>query len=200
MGTVVIGAVTFQVYGTLTGAGSCDEYLSGSLSSAAVAWRALVSGSDDQKRTLVEAARILNTIAWQGTPTQAYPSVQPLAWPRAGVVVGGVAVSSASIPQDIINGSYELAAAIALNTDLAAQLASGGDNVKSMKADGAAVDYWTPQQAGSLPGMAAVWLAAYFAIAVSSQTAHGFSSSGTDTESTFDVGDDGDDYALVRPL
>src|SRR5690242_3602262 len=142
MGTVTIGAVNYDVYGDMTGA---TNYLNGSSSAAAAAWRALTPGGDDQKRTLVDAARVFNRLGWEGAPTTPYPGSQPLAHPRTGLTDrDGNAMSSSVIATDIINGSYELAAQIAADPGVADSSSAPGGNIKSMKAGPASVEFFAP--------------------------------------------------------
>jgi len=148
MGQVTISAVVYEIYGEHTGAGSADQYLDASLVYNAI-WNA--ASADDQKRALVTVAREFNRQAWQGEPTTPYPSVQPLAWPRSGVVDrNGNPVNSATIPQAIIDGSYELAGAILADVAVASA-SSAGNSVKRLKAGSAEIEFFRPQSGGRFP-------------------------------------------------
>lgn len=62
-----------------------------------------------QESLLRRAALAMHAIPWQGTVTD---PVQPLVWPRIGVLVNGVYIASNVIPGRIANGQMMLAAEI----------------------------------------------------------------------------------------
>lgn len=147
MGSVVINAVTYTIYGTHTGAASATEYLNASISQAAKAWAALEA--DDEKRTLVSATRVLDEQVWAGQKTNPAQAQQ---WPRTGVFrKDGTAVDSASVPQEIIDGSYELAAALAQDASLLNQ-SDGSSNISSLSTlGGTSLSFFRRQQTGRFP-------------------------------------------------
>lgn len=182
MGTVVIAAVTYNVYGEHAGAGSCDQYLDASLVYNTV-WNA--ASSDDQKRAMVTVARELNRQIWQGTPTQAYPSVQPLVWPRTGVVDrNGAPVGSATIPQVIIDGSYELVGAVVADIAVASA-ANAGNSVKRMKAGSAEIEFFRPIAGGRFPTSVQELVAEFLASGAASNALAVAEVDGMDQESAF---------------
>lgn len=130
MGQVVIGGVTFEIYGEHAadagGVQCAVKYFAGVLHGADF----LAASADAQKQALVAASRMLDRQTWQGLPVAAVPSPQPLQWPRTGVVDKyGQAVSSASIPVNVIQGAYELADAILGDASVQTNT-STGSNVK----------------------------------------------------------------------
>ncbi len=133
MGTVSISGKSYEIYGEYTSdAGptvSATTYFGGSLNVAA--WNA--ASNDDKQRSLINAARIFDRQNWVGTITDAL-TPQPLAWPRTGVPeCDGIVASPTVIPERVILGSYELAAAILANA--AVQTQSGtGSNTKRVLA------------------------------------------------------------------
>jgi len=133
MGTVTIGAVTYDIYGTLAGA---TDYLAGRLNTTA--WDA--ASSTNKSKALVTATRMLDRTTWQGEPTS---SGQALAWPRTGVYCNGVAVDSATVPTNIIEGSYELANLMLANAEIEAST-DAGSNIKRVQAGTAEVEYFRP--------------------------------------------------------
>ncbi len=131
MPTITLGAV-IEVYADLAQA---NTYFLSAVHGAA--WAA-VDGNTRQ-RALVTATSMLERSGWRGAPTEPIdkalspaPSTQPLQWPRTGLTDrNGVAVDSASIPADVVNGNMELALAL-INDATAQTTTSTGSNVKSV--------------------------------------------------------------------
>ena len=141
MGTVTIGANTYNVYGDQT---SATNYLAASLSKAANTWAA--GTPTTQAQAMVMAARMLDRQTWQGAQNGG-----PLQWPRMNVVDKfGVAVNASTIPSDIINGSYELAALL-LNDPALQDQVTATLNVQSLNDGTATVTYFGRQVAGRFP-------------------------------------------------
>lgn len=137
MGTVTIGASTYNVYADVA---TADEYYNGSTDYAT--WAAL--STDEKARALVSATRLLDRQRWQGTQTV---DGQDLAWPRAGVVdCAGEAVDDSVIPQSVIDASMVLALydatgsnvqTSATSEDLTKSLAAGSVSISYFRADSA---------------------------------------------------------------
>ncbi len=189
--SVTIGADTFEVYGGIT---ACTSYLNGRNSAGAVAFRALPS-ADDRARALIQATAFLDAQTWQGMPTTPAVGGTALQWPRTGVIdVNGNAVDSSTVPTNVVNAVFELAALFADDADLAENV-DAGTNVRGVKAGSAGVDFFVPTSAldGSaplLPPQAERLVAQYLGSAVESG---GGVVSGTEGVSAFDVDGDGDD-------
>lgn len=183
--TVTIGSDTIEVYGGLPAATS---YLNGSMSSGAVAFRALVA--DDQARALVQATRFIDMQSWQGAATAAGGTA--LQWPRSGVVdANGVTVDSTTVPANVLTAVYELCALIADDSDLPVE-GDTGANLRGLSAGPVRLDFWTPQTpldgtASPFPPPVARYVGQYLAEAAASLG--GSQSKGTDGVSTFDVDD-----------
>lgn len=97
-------------------------------------------------KTLVSAADLLNLLPWQGTFTGTLPlaTAASLVWPRSGVVVDGVEVSSLTIPTDVQNAQYELAVQIRAKPAIGTTIDSGS-NIKSVGGGGApTVEFFSP--------------------------------------------------------
>lgn len=137
MASVIIGAVTYEVYGDVAAA---DEYFNASSSYAT--WAAY--DADTKARGLVSATRLLDRQTWQGELTAISPETG-LAWPRTGVTDRyGDAVDSETIPEDIIEASFLLALDInsggtvetsATNEDLTKRLKAGSVEIEKFRAD-----------------------------------------------------------------
>jgi hypothetical protein len=146
--TITGDATAFEVYGGLTAA---THYLLAKIGDAGTAWRSLTP--DDQARMLIEASRYIDEQSWQGLPTTPAVGGTALKWPRTGVIdATGVAVDSTTVPANIVNAAFELAAILADDPDVIAN-ADAGTNVKGVKAGSAAVDFFVPTSAadGSAP-------------------------------------------------
>jgi hypothetical protein len=147
MGTVTIGTTAWTIYGTHKGAGSATEYLAASIAPAARTWAGLED--DDEKRTLVSATRVLDEQTWAGQKT--VPS-QAQQWPRTGVFrKDGTAVDSATVPQEIIDGSYELAALLAEDASILKQT-DGASNISSVSTGlGVSMSFFRRDKPGRFP-------------------------------------------------
>lgn len=133
MGTVTIGSATHTIYGTSAGA---DDYLAAT-TAWATAWAAATATA--KSRALVSATRELNATRWQGTRAVAG---QALAWPRVDVVDGdGEDVDESTIPQDVIDAAYLLAAMYLDNAARADESPDTAANIKRAKAGSVEVEY-----------------------------------------------------------
>lgn len=128
MGTVTIGATTYEIYDTLANA---LAYLDVNL--AATTWQNC--DSDDKKKTLVMATRYFNRLKWKGDITDDV-TPQPLAWPRDNTGVEGHA--DGTTPQAILNGFWEMAAKIIEDPGMTNNRTTGS-NVQRAKAGEAEV-------------------------------------------------------------
>lgn len=97
-------------------------------------WEAL---SDAEKqRTLVSACRYLDQQPWQGTATGVPSASTSLTtWPRSGVIIDSVEISSATVPADVLHASFEMAVALA-NDDTVDDVLDQGSNISSVGAGG----------------------------------------------------------------
>lgn len=125
-----------EVYGGLTAA---TARIGARLGDAAAKWRALLP--DDQGRTLNDATQYLERLSWAGTANQAGGTT--LAWPRSGVLVGGVAVDPTTVPAAIVNACFELAMLFADDPDLQSA-ADQSSNVAELGAGSGRVRFFNP--------------------------------------------------------
>lgn len=113
MGQVSINGKDYDIYGewntdTPGDPESAVTYFGGQLNASA--WES--ASAVDQQKALVTASRIFDKQGWLGSPTD--PSTpQPLAWPRTGVPdCDSIPTDPNEIPDNIVFGCYEEAAAI----------------------------------------------------------------------------------------
>jgi len=170
MPQIAIATQTYDVYDTLA---NVNKYFGGYLVDNA--WETAVD--DTQMRAMVTATRLLDRLTWAGTKTSA---VQPIAWPRTGVVIGGVAVDANTIPADILNGFAELAQLLISNPGLVSQVDTS-DNTKSVKAGDVEASFFRPTQGTKLP----VDVMRYISLYQGAVTLIGLAS-GSDAVSSFD--------------
>lgn len=166
MGSVVIGVDTFTAYGEHTGAGSLTAFANGSLAYASTFTAAT---SDNQKRALVEATRILVLMPF-ADETHADPT-------------------TAGLPQPIIDAAYELALAGLADASIFTTTTTE-DKIKRVDAKGVNVEWFGPRDGGRLPGRVAELLAPYLAGTSSSGVGAGSYAAGVDGESAFDACDE----------
>lgn len=132
MGQITIGGVLIEVYGSESGA---NAYLAAATNGTA--WSTLTVLARQQ--ALVTATRLLERQRWAGDPTQPVSKTQPqtggtqpLQWPRTGLVDrNGDALSSATIPQDVIDAAYELAVSLSASSSTLTQTQGQVVGVKS---------------------------------------------------------------------
>lgn len=160
MGTVTISGNSYTIYGELSTDTpgepiSATTYFAASLNVSA--WDA--ASADDKAKALVNASRIFDRQAWQGTITDS-ATPQPLAWPRTGAPsCDGIATPSDEIPQRVVFGAYELAAAILADATVQ-NAANTGSNTKRVLARKKVGDlevedeteYFTPTNVGRATG------------------------------------------------
>lgn len=188
MGTVTIGANTYEVYG------DSDElkiYMAAHMNSEAYD----DASGQDRKKAHVSATRWLDRADWQGQKTD-LATPQPLEFPRTGLTgKDGNAVDSVATPEAVENATYELV--IYLLSDAAAtQSLDQGSNVKRVGAGPAQVEFFKGTD-GKYPRFPteAHELIRYFLEGASGLTAP--MAPGVDVESQFD---DCDRYGLSGGL
>lgn len=176
MATVTIDTVDYDVYITVEEA---DEYLAGQIS--ATAWRAL-TGQDDKARAIISATRLIDRQLWQGEKTD--PD-QVHAFPRTGLTYpdSGDAVDSASVPQEVLDATAELASALIDGSAVQDSLTPLGSNVQSLKAGSVSISYFRAELLDRFPviiqELLGFWLAGAVGLALSI-------SHDTDRESAFE--------------
>jgi len=126
--TVTISAVTYPVYGTYDGA---VAYLAVKLTDAGVAWRAATA--DTRKSAMVEAARLLDVV---GLTDGATPPAE-------------IDSSSSTVPDQVVQASYELAAAYVADPSIMEETSNGASNIKRVNAKGVEVEWFGPRTGGA---------------------------------------------------
>ena len=110
-------------------------------------WDALDSAT--QSAALIDATRMIDRLAWCGEKTSA---AQALQFPRTGLFdINGTAVSSASVPQEVINATIELALVLGEDSTIYSSEEPGGSNIKRAQADTVSVEFFKQVDAGKLP-------------------------------------------------
>jgi hypothetical protein len=188
MGAVIIPAVTgteYTVYGSVAG---LTAYANSSLTWFAAWFAATV---DDRARAMVEASKLLDRQAWDGSG---------VGWPRTGVTAlppSKVPVVDGVTPDEIIDGAYELALAMLAKPAVVAGT-STSSNVQSVGAGSATVSFFSPVTGGRFPDRVMELIGWAFAGSSSSDTIApmGSYASGTDGCSQFDRRDE---YDLSGP-
>jgi hypothetical protein len=131
MSQIKIDSLIYEVYGDVAEA---DVYFAGAIH--ADNWR---SASDDTKqRALITAARMFDRTCWLGDPSET--SGQPLAWPRTGTGVDGV--TDDVIPEDIINGNFELALSLVDGSSVQTNATPGAQQLEIIKAGSVMLQYF----------------------------------------------------------
>ncbi len=161
--SVTIGADTFTVYGDHPG---LTTYANGSLAYASTFTAAT---SDNQKRALVEATRVITRLDF-ADETHADPT-------------------TAGLPQAIIDAAYELALAGLADSSIFTTTTTA-KQTKRLNAKGVEVEYFGPREGGRLPGLVAELLAPYLAGTSSSGVGAGSYAAGVDSDSAFDACDE----------
>lgn len=132
MPTVTIGDDSFEAYVSVAEA---DSYIAGSITDAAVTWRA-ETDADDKARAVVEATRLLDRMTWLGTKTGG--SDQTLAWPRANIDD----VDDYVIPQKIADATCELAMMLLDGSTEMLSEPSTAPKTRRMKAGSVEIEYF----------------------------------------------------------
>lgn len=184
--TLVVGTNTYATRA------QANTYLGDS--SRASAWAFLSNDAKDQ--ALLTATRLFERQCWIGTQTGT------MQWPRSGVTDKyGVARSSSTVPQEIVDGQIELAFEISQDT---AKETSGGEgtNTKRLKAGSAEIEYFRPTagvngQGSSRFPTPVMELVGQFMCGATGTGIAGAYASGTDQESSFT---DSPTFGLDQPL
>jgi hypothetical protein len=122
------------------------DYLQDAFGPTYDAWTALDTSM--QQKTLNQAARYLNVLPWQGTPTGPLGSdPASLVWPRTGVTVDGVAIDSLTTPSDVTHGQFELAVLINTDPTLPGKLDQGSNIQAANAGGGTGVTFFAPTSA-----------------------------------------------------
>ncbi len=145
MGTITIGANTYQIHGTEPGIAA---YAAAKLSIPQWTGAAPL----DRKKAHVEASRAMQRMEhgrrrWTGEKTGG--GAQILAWPRDGATCDGDPIPDGSTPQQIIDGEYEFTFAILGDPTILLQL-STGTLLKRAQAGEAGVEFFGPTFGTSL--------------------------------------------------
>lgn len=110
-----------------------DTYLGDTYGQAAL-WAA--QSNDQKDQALLTAFKLLERQVWQGT------AVGAISFPRTDLYdCAGLAVSSASVPDEVEQAQIELAFAITQDPTLATKTTTD-DNTKSLKAGSAAIEFF----------------------------------------------------------
>ena len=120
--SVIINSNPYDVYANVEMA---DLYLGANF--LAAAWFELTL--DQRGQLLVTATRLFDRQCWIGDKTEAS---QPLEWPRTGTGIEGV--EDNIVPDDIINGSIEMAFAILEGTEAINSTNPGAQKLRSIAA------------------------------------------------------------------
>ncbi len=176
MGTVTVGGVVFNIYGTRNAA---DDYMKPRL--GADAWNTASSG--DKDKALVSGTRFIDRQNWQGQRTS--PSQTPPEFPRTGLTgKDGNAVGSVSVPLLVEEANYEMALLILADATVTDKQTTGS-NVKGVKAGSVAVDFFRQTDGSKLPTVAHELIGLWLDGAGGSDST-GNCASGADGVSTFD--------------
>lgn len=135
MPAVVIQSIGYSVYADV---GEADVYMFGSFPNTT--W--FNQTEDAKAQLLVAATRTLDRQCWLGEKT--LTSGQDLEWPRTGTGVEGV--EDDIVPQDIIDGSIELANQILLGSTVQNSITPNAQGINSLKAGSVEIVYFRPGQ------------------------------------------------------
>ena len=100
--TSTAGSASANSYLSVAGGDSIANLLLGTL-----AWSSATT--DDKGRALISATRYLDELSWIGDRAS---STQALGWPRSGIALDGVSLSSATIPEQVEQATFDLANAL----------------------------------------------------------------------------------------
>ena len=134
----VTGGQAVEVY---AGLAKVKTHLLSSGSKGAIAFRALVDGSDDQKRLIVDATRMIDRMRWQGTANGLDGTT--LAFPRDDLKLDGEVASDADQLALVEEAVAELVAILAVKSSTYSQ-ADTGSNIKAAGAGKSRVEFFSP--------------------------------------------------------
>lgn len=96
------------------GSASANSYLSvaggdtlANLALGTLSWSS--ASNDDKGRALITATRHLDELEWAGYRAS---TAQALSWPRSGITLDGVSISSSTIPEQLEQATFDLAEAL----------------------------------------------------------------------------------------
>lgn len=190
MGTVTISSTTYTVYGDAAG---FDSYMQAAADGDSyTAWKN--ADATARIRALVNASRYLDRQPWAGEPVDTPVIDTVLQWPRSGVS----GVDSATVPDRIVKGAYELAAAILADSSILNSAVSGS-NIRAIKAGPVEVEMFTNTMgiSGRLPAQVQDLVGLYLRGAgAGASSSISYGTDGT-SESEFD---DADTYGVNNPI
>ena len=130
-----------EVYLDLAGV---NQRIAGMIGKGAAAYRALPADGDDRKRLLTAATRWIDEHGWQGDPLLA-AAADPttLQFPRSGLKLRGVDATEAQ-QLDLVQKAFCEAVAIFAAKQSAAADADTSQNIRSMGAGSARVEFFSP--------------------------------------------------------
>ncbi len=141
--TVTIATISVEVYGGLTAA---KAYHAVSSAPASVRFTALTT-DEAKARRLLDATRYIDSLPWVGIPTDPAVDSTTLKWPRTDVQinVNGTAtdVDPDTVPADILQAVYDLAAMLVVNPALSGA-ADQASNIQSLGAGPAQIAFFAP--------------------------------------------------------
>jgi hypothetical protein len=100
--TATAGSASANSYLTVAGGDTIANLQLGTL-----AWSSATT--DDKGRAVISATRYLDELEWIGDRAS---STQALGWPRSGITLDGVALSSTTIPEQVEQATFDLANAL----------------------------------------------------------------------------------------
>jgi len=188
--SVTISGVAYDVYGTET---EIKQYIAGRLGTDAYD----NASGGDKKKAHVQATRWMDTLTFQGLPTDLV-TPQPLAWPRTGMVdCNSQLVGDTIVPDELCEAIGELVLVI-LGSNDASDAAGTGKNIKKVGAGSAQVEFFRPgdsQGKSGTPLPTQAWRLVKCFTSAGDQANSGSISSGTCDPSQFD---DCDRYDLRK--
>lgn len=141
MPVITINATNYQVYQDVA---NTNKYWQAMVGQYANAWN-LAANAAKQPMACVQATRLLDRVLWQGLPVGVPVVDTVLQWPRTGVVDAlGNAVSSLSVPNQIVVANMELSAAILLDDSIFTTEMSGSNVKKADAGGGVGVEFFVP--------------------------------------------------------
>lgn len=179
--SINISGNAYDVYGTEA---EVKAYIAGRLGTSAYD----DASSGDRKKAHVQATRWMDTLTFQGSPTDLV-TPQPLAWPRIGMIDcdGGVVLDTV-VPDELCASISELVLVI-LGSNTASDVASTAKNIKKAGAGSAQVEFFRPGDAQGKSGTPLpeqAWRLVKCFTGAGSQANSGAIASGTCDESQFD--------------
>lgn len=129
MPSIDINGQAYESYATLEEA---DTYFAAAIHAAN--WSAASTATKQQ--ALITATRMFDRTCWLGDPTDT--GSQALAWPRTGISD----VDSLTIPENVINGFYELALSLVDGSTVQTNSTPGAQDKQIIKAGSVMIQYF----------------------------------------------------------